>query len=105
MTRLIDLPEMIVRDVAELPDRTSPADAPEMMLVTSTELDRIVSDRVAEVASPDTHSARATAFDRWWKLSVHNGTLPQHRESLAREAFYAAWSAPLVAEQRPEVKP
>lgn len=32
----------IVRDVAELPDRTSPDDAPEMMLVTREELEVIV---------------------------------------------------------------
>lgn len=48
--RLQDLPEMIVRDVAELPERSSPEDQPEMMLVTAAELDRIVTDRVAEVA-------------------------------------------------------
>jgi hypothetical protein len=85
--RLIDLPEMIVRDVAELPDRTSPPDAPEMMLVTAAELDRIVSDRIAELI----HEGRDVAFYKWWKLSTHNGTLPQHRENLAREAYYAAW--------------
>ena len=48
--RLQDLPEMIVRDVAELPDRSSPEGQPEIMLVTAAELDRIVTDRVAEVA-------------------------------------------------------
>lgn len=36
------LPELIVRDVAELPDRTSPEDQPEMMMVTSEELLDIV---------------------------------------------------------------
>lgn len=51
MTRLIDLPEMVVRDVAELPDRTSPDDQPDMMLVTAAELDRIVTSRIAEVTN------------------------------------------------------
>lgn len=32
----------VVRDVAELPDRTSPGDQPEMMLVSSDELGDIV---------------------------------------------------------------
>lgn len=34
--------EEIVREVAELPDRTSPEDQPEMMLVTADELKAIV---------------------------------------------------------------
>jgi len=33
----------VVRDVAELPDRTSPDDAPEMMLVTEAELLAIIA--------------------------------------------------------------
>jgi hypothetical protein len=37
------------------------------------------------------HAARDAAFTRWWALSTHNGTLPSHRESLAREAYFAAW--------------
>lgn len=32
----------IIRDVAELPDRTSPEDQPEMMLVTAEELRAIL---------------------------------------------------------------
>lgn len=45
MSRLIDLPEMIVRDVAALRGQSGT-----MMLVSPEELDRIVSYRVAEVA-------------------------------------------------------
>lgn len=45
----------------------------------------------ASLASARAHIARANAFDRWWKLSSLNGTLPQNRKSLAREAYYAAW--------------
>jgi len=37
----------IVRDVAELPDRTSPDDWPEGMLVTQEELAQIVAERIA----------------------------------------------------------
>lgn len=39
----------IVRDVAELPDRTSPDEQPEMMLVTDKELRDIISDRCIEI--------------------------------------------------------
>lgn len=37
------------------------------------------------------HGLRETAFWKWWNLSCHNATLPRSRESLAREAYYAAW--------------
>lgn len=41
----------IVRDVAELPDRTSPADQPDMMLVTSAELTEIICRALTAAAS------------------------------------------------------
>lgn len=36
----------VCRDVAELPDRNSPADWPEAMLVTAEELQRIISNQL-----------------------------------------------------------
>ena len=45
MIRLIDLPEMIVRDVAALRGNQNG----DKMRVSATELDRIVTDRIAEV--------------------------------------------------------
>lgn len=36
----------IVREVAELPDRTSPEDRPDMMLVTADELRAILATRI-----------------------------------------------------------
>lgn len=36
----------IIRDVAELPDRTSPADQPEMMLVSADELRAILLNHI-----------------------------------------------------------
>jgi hypothetical protein len=39
--------ERVVRDVAELPDRTSPDDQPDMMLVTAEELKGIVINAVS----------------------------------------------------------
>lgn len=43
LDRIINL---IVRDVAELPDRTSPEDWPEAMLVTDHELRGILRERL-----------------------------------------------------------
>ena len=40
------LPELIARDVAEMPDRSSPDDFPEALVVTSQELMDIVSHRI-----------------------------------------------------------
>jgi len=48
----------ICGDVAELPDRTSPEDQPDMMLVSFEELQIILSDRI----SPFIASARAEGY-------------------------------------------
>lgn len=39
--------DFICQEIAELPDRTSPADQPEIMLVTRDELHTIVCDALA----------------------------------------------------------
>ncbi len=39
----------VVREVAELPDRSSPADQPDMMLVTAVELRGIVLSALASI--------------------------------------------------------
>jgi hypothetical protein len=41
----------VLNDVAELPDRTSPDDEPDMMLVTAEELGRIIRERLSEALS------------------------------------------------------
>lgn len=41
--------DLIVQDICELPDRSSPDDWPEAMLVTSDELRRIITARFEEV--------------------------------------------------------
>lgn len=38
----------VINDVAELPDRTSPEDEPDMMLVTAEELKTILCTRLSE---------------------------------------------------------
>lgn len=47
----------VIRDIAELPDRTSPPDAPDMMLVTAEELRAILTNRFMalglKLAQPD----------------------------------------------------
>lgn len=42
----MNLIDLIVRDVAELPDRDSPEGQPEMMLVTDAELRAILAARL-----------------------------------------------------------
>jgi hypothetical protein len=41
----------VLREVAELPDRTSPDDEPDMMLVTADELKTIICTRLNEALS------------------------------------------------------
>ncbi|XUM25092.1 hypothetical protein ACRAVF_34055 (plasmid) [Bradyrhizobium oligotrophicum S58] len=41
----------VINDVAELPDRTSPDDEPDMMLVTAEELKTILCKRLSEALS------------------------------------------------------
>lgn len=47
-----ELADRICRDVADLPDRTSPDDQPEMMLVTGDELHGIVMNALEAVTLP-----------------------------------------------------
>ncbi len=49
--RARELADKMVLDVCELPDRTSPEDWPEAMLVTSEELHAMVMDRVLAFAA------------------------------------------------------
>jgi hypothetical protein len=54
---LSQIADLIVRDVCELPDRTSPDDWPEALLVTSEELHTLIVEQFAEAfstPSPDT---------------------------------------------------
>lgn len=43
------LADIVCREVAELPDRTSPADRPDMMLVTHAELAEIIQEAVRSI--------------------------------------------------------
>ena len=49
---IAELTRLIVLGVAEIPDRDSPDDHPEMMLVTDTELRSIVRQRLEDYAAP-----------------------------------------------------
>lgn len=48
----------VLRDVAELPDRSSPDDQPDMMLVTAEELREILESRAPEQATPEPDTCR-----------------------------------------------
>lgn len=56
--------DLIVRSVAELPDRTSPEDWPEAMIVTDAELRSIVNRHVAETFGHDNARVSASPGDR-----------------------------------------
>lgn len=45
--------EEIIRDVAELGDRESPEDQPEMMLVSAEELREILEERISDMEPDD----------------------------------------------------
>ena len=49
-TNLENWIDSIVQDVQELPDRNSPEDHPEMMLVTDAELRAILTERCIEIS-------------------------------------------------------
>lgn len=49
------LVETFIRDVAELPDRSSPADWPEAMLATGEELDELLRTFAADVLTKAVH--------------------------------------------------
>ncbi len=49
MGKVLDVADLIVRDVAEIPDRTSPDEYPDMMLVTPNELREIIRKRLEYV--------------------------------------------------------
>ena len=51
---LREMPALIARDVAELPDRNSPEDWPDAMLVTGVELQHIVANHVDAALSEPT---------------------------------------------------
>lgn len=51
----------IIRDVAELPDRTSPDDQPDVMLVSSGELRLILTERVADLSAATARIAELEA--------------------------------------------
>ena len=56
---------LIVRDVAEIPDRCSPDDQPEMMLVTSDELTHIVMRRLAALEADDGRALLRNRLADW----------------------------------------
>lgn len=63
--------ERIVREVAELPDRTSPVDQPDMMLVTAKELSAIIRANVFVVPIPDPPRQQNTfQFADGWTIDV-----------------------------------
>ncbi|MGJ7497505.1 hypothetical protein ACSFA8_20855 [Variovorax sp. RT4R15] len=61
-----DVADSICKNVAELPDRNSPEDWPEAMLVTQSELREIVLDAIAEWVDFSTPSSDDTPYNLGW---------------------------------------
>jgi hypothetical protein len=61
-----NLIDLIIRDVAELPDRNSPDDWPEAMLVTGDELRNIIEDRIISMPASQPEAAQ----DGWRLVPV-----------------------------------
>jgi hypothetical protein len=72
MDKIFDL---IIRDVAELPNRTSPEDWPEAMIVTDEELRTILRERLdvdsVRLVGPSDNSQVALAAAIWVTASPH----------------------------------
>ena len=63
MTReeIDDIIDTVIRDVSELPSRTSPEDQPEMMLVSAEELSMILVELLSPYLAPPSPSGGAGA--------------------------------------------
>jgi hypothetical protein len=79
--------DRIVRDVMELPDRNSPDDTPDMMLVTGEELHNIVCERL------DTYDPTTQPFDEPLR---HVDTEPSPREGKIKHMVdrFLGWRLP-----------
>jgi hypothetical protein len=71
--------DQIVRAVAELPDRNSPEDWPEAMLVTADELRQILVD--AELSRPETEAELRARFEcRYVAYGGHYDTIAKQQD-------------------------
>lgn len=79
----------VVERVAELPDRTSPDDWPEAMLVTGDELEGIIADVLASRVPPTPEQGRVELVAWGRKLDDYPiaTSFLQHTEQAARDAI------------------
>lgn len=71
--------ELIVRDVAELPDRTSPDDWPEALLVTGEELHALIVEHFSAANIADTPSDQVDASIA--RIEAHNRATQAERDA------------------------
>ncbi len=76
---------LIVRDVAELPGRTSPDDQPNMMMVTAEELESILTEHIAPLG----HRAEAAAEYRRQVMTNHAELIARLRQVTSPRNFRA----------------
>lgn len=90
MNNISEKIELIIRDVAELPDRTSPEHWPEALILTSDELEEILSKHLTESFTAIKKASELIWFD--------NGVVNSLEPLGAKLALLEAW---LI--QQPEV--
>lgn len=76
----------IVQNVCELPDRTSPDDQPEMMLVSGEELDAIIRDELVQMFYP---TVTADRIDEIGAEVAEGAGLPRSHRDYYRVVFAA----------------
>lgn len=91
------LANQVVREVAELPDRTSPDDMPDMLMVTAQELHDIVA--AVEATRIRALSAEKISADAYWQRKLLNWQKDEEALSTA-----LASSEALVTELREKVE-
>jgi hypothetical protein len=102
--RVEQLIERIVTEIAELPDRTSPDDWPEAMLVTGEELTTILRHHLADAGAPTRHApepvgdrveAACRELHEWWdNPNVPDSVRVQPRRDVSRALAAADALAP-----------
>ncbi len=82
----------IVRDVAELGDRTSPEDRPDMMLVTAEELTNIVTGALEAMLDPAHQEGGVASMPVAAAVQAEREACARWHEDRAKAAWSEPWS-------------
>ena len=101
--KLVEMARAVCRTVAELPDRNSPTDWPEAMLVTHDELNSIVIEKSRELISSLCGDVEPVAWRfRWnpqgdWHITSHE---PRGGDGTNKEPLYPASTVAALKAER-----